>query len=306
MTPTDGAVARTAETPPPPASEPDGRDLVFVSAEPADRLRTRVGSWLVVTAAPEAMGRMSRVAGRGMTRSLERRWARAVTKLLRLDVGITGFGNIDPAGQYLVMPLHEGFVDVPVLLRLPLELRFTVRDELFDLPGIGRYLAATEQIPVVESPSRADLRTFYADVELALATGESVVVFPQGSVLGIEVAFRPGILRLAKRFGIPVLPVVIAGTHRVWEHPYSATLRLDQTVSMEVLAPISPEKLSAERLRHAERAMKSRALANPDSPARRFDPECDGWWDGYRYEIDPDFPDLRQRVDHHRSAVDIH
>ncbi len=305
MGPTDSAIHRTAEPSPRPPVGEVRRDLAFVPADPRHRLRTRLGAWLLVTAAPRLMSHLSRVVGPAMTRRLERRWADAITRLLRVDVDISGLGNVDPAAQYLVMPLHEGFGDIPALLRLPLDLRFTVRDELLDLPGIGRYLATTGQIPVVESPSRADLRALYADVERALAAGDSVVLFPQGSILGIEIAFRQGIFRLAKRFGIPVLPVVIAGTHRVWEHPYAPTVRLDQAVSMDVLAPIPPTQLSAERIRQTERTMKSQALVNPDTPARRFDPERDGWWDDYRYEIDPDFTELHERVARHRSAMGL-
>ena len=305
MGPTDHSVQRTAEPPPRPPIGEVRRDLAFVPADPRDRLRTRLGSWLLVTAAPQLMSRLSRVVGPATTRRLERRWAGAITRLLRLDVAVSGLGNVDPTAQYLVMPLHEGFVDIPALMRLPLDLRFSVRDELFDLPGIGRYLATTGQIPVVESPSRADLRALYADVERALAAGDSVVLFPQGSILGIEIAFRKGIFRLAKRFGIPVLPVVMAGTHRVWEHPYAPTVRLDQAVSMDVLAPIPPNQLSADRIRQVERTMKSHALVNPDTPARRFDPESDGWWDDYRYEVDPDFAALHEKVARHRSAMGL-
>lgn len=32
-----------------------------------------------------------------------------------------------------------------------------------------------------------------------------------------------------------------------------------------------------------------------------LDPERDGWWDGYRFEIDADFPELRARVARHRD-----
>jgi len=303
MGPTDDAVHRTTEPPPRLPIGEVRRDLAFVPEDSRDRLRTHVGSWLLVSAAPRLMSRLSRLVRPATARRLERRWAGAITRLLRLDVAVSGLGNVDSTAQYLVMPLHEGFVDIPVLLRIPLDLRFTVRDELFDLPGIGRYLATTGQVPVVDSPSRTDLRALYADVERVLAAGDSVVLFPQGSILGVEIAFRQGILRLAKRFGIPILPVVIAGTHRVWEHPYTPTVRLDQAVSMDVLAPIPAATLSTERMREIERNMKSRALTNPDTPARRFDPERDGWWDDYRYTIDPDFPDLLERIARHRSAT---
>ncbi|KKN84868.1 hypothetical protein LCGC14_0285340 [marine sediment metagenome] len=44
---------------------------------------------------------------------------------------------------------------------------------------------------------------------------------------------------------------------------------------------------------------KVQAIPGP----RHFDPDRDGWWDGYRYEIDPDYPDLAKRVAEHRHTV---
>ncbi|MFB3049568.1 MAG: 1-acyl-sn-glycerol-3-phosphate acyltransferase, partial [Acidimicrobiia bacterium] len=51
-----------------------------------------------------------------------------------------------------------------------------------------------------------------------------------------------------------------------------------------------------------EREMKHRAVASGIAP-RRFDPDRDGWWDDYPYEIDGDFPELANRVAAHRSEV---
>jgi 1-acyl-sn-glycerol-3-phosphate acyltransferase len=47
--------------------------------------------------------------------------------------------------------------------------------------------------------------------------------------------------------------------------------------------------------------MKRRALAVVGAPVRRFEPERDGWWDDYPYEIDPHFVDLHQRLAEHRA-----
>jgi 1-acyl-sn-glycerol-3-phosphate acyltransferase len=230
-------------------------------------------------------------------------WAKSLAGALRMSVRQIGVGHIDPAEQYLVMPLHESFVDVPTLLHLPLDLRFTVRDELFDLPHIGRYLTATKQIAVAEAPSIGDLRLLYSGIAEAIAQGDSVVVFPQGSILGIEVAFLPGVVRLSQRFGLPVLPIAISGTHCVWEYPYAQTVRFDRTVALQVLAPISCADVSDESIRTAERAMKQIAMEHTEAPTRRFRPERDGWWDDYRYNIDEDFPELALRVQEHRDAI---
>jgi hypothetical protein len=56
-------------------------------------------------------------------------------------------------------------------------------------------------------------------------------------------------------------------------------------------------------MRTVKRRMKHLALrATP--PARRYVPDRDGWWDGYRFAIDPDFPELAAAVSKHRSPKD--
>ena len=59
-------------------------------------------------------------------------------------------------------------------------------------------------------------------------------------------------------------------------------------------------KMRVSRSEEIERRMKQVALASA-IPPRRFDPGRDGYWDGYRYEIDPAFPELAQRVAGHRE-----
>lgn len=224
------------------------------------------------------------------------------SRFLRLGVDSSGLDHIDPDEQYVVMALHEGFVDAVLLLGLPLDLRFTVRDELYEWRHLGRYLRRSGQLVIPTGSTIAALRHLYREAAKTFRRGESLVVFPQGSILGIETAFLPGAFRVAERFDRPVLPVVIAGTHRVWEYPYSPTLRYGQSVSFRVLEPV-PGPEAASRARLIEREMKSVALGAGMAPVRRFLPERDGWWDGYGYEIDPDFPTLAAAVAAHRAAL---
>ncbi len=129
-------------------------------------------------------------------------------------------------------------------------------------------------------------------------------MFPQGSILGIELGFKGGPLRIAKRFDRPILPVVITGTHRVWEHPFSPRLRYGQRVSVSIMRPIPPGE-AAERWRDLEREMKAIALGSGMAPARHYLPERDGWWDGYDFDIDPDFAELAAAVASHRERTKL-
>ena len=232
---------------------------------------------------------------------LERRWARATLAALGVDLSISGMQRVDPAERYVVASLHEGFVDVVCLLGLPLDLRFAARDELFDWPTLGPYLEASGQPEIPTSDGPAAYRALYRGAERTFAAGKSLVVFPQGTILGIEAAFRPGAFRIAERFERPVLPVVISGTHRAWEHPYSPRVRTGVPVQLQVLEPVGPDSI-ARGVRSLEREMKRLALASR-APPRRFDPDRDGWWDDYPYEIDPDYPELAARVASHRAPA---
>lgn len=195
----------------------------------------------------------------------------------------------------MLLPLHEGFADPLALLRLGLDLRFVARDELLEWPTLGRYLKYSSQIVVREDSPRTAYRRLLAEGRQSLDAGEAVVVFPQGSILGIEVAFWKGAFRLAERLDAHVLPVAVTGTHRVWEFPYSPTVRFNQTVSVRVLPAVPPHEVLG-RAQAIEQNLKDVALSPDTAAPRRFRPEVDGFWDGYRYEIDPRFEELRSVI----------
>ena len=237
-----------------------------------------------------------------LVHTLERRFARIAERLADIRIDIEGMDLVDRSRQYVVVPLHEGLADGLAVLRLPLDLRFAARDELFAWPGLGPYFRAARHPLVETTPTLGAIRRLYRQIEGVFDDGNSLVVFAQGSVLGVEVAFQSGALHIARRFGHPILPVVLTGSHRVWEHPYSPTVRLGQRISMRILPPIPPERLDPSSFRELEREMKRIALGPDVAPPRRFIPERDGWWDGYRFEIDPDYPFLRDAIADHRSG----
>lgn len=231
----------------------------------------------------------------------ERRWATQATRALELTIELHGIRHIDPAEQYVVASLHEGFADVLALIRLPLDLAYSATEELFEWRFLGRYLTDSAQSSLSISNGASAYREMLGAVRTAAARGESYVVFPQGSILGIEVAFHQGAFRLAAASGLPLLPIVLTGGATVWEHPFSPTLNFGQTIRLEVLKPINAVDILA-CAPSVEAEMKARALAAHPRP-RNFVPERDGWWDGYPYEIDPNFPDLAERVARHRQST---
>ena len=266
------------------------------------RTAAGIGLWLL---APPVVARcLGRRGAWGALHAVERWWARRMIRHLRIRLDIGGLEQIDPQSSYVVTPLHEGFADVLALLHLPLDLRFVARDELFTWRLLGPYLRDTGQVCVAPERGRWSYRQLLRQAEGVFAAGESLVIFPQGTILGIEADFLPGAFALARALKRPILPVALTGGHRVWEHPYTPRLRYGQRISLQVLAPLPAAALCRHDLETIRvvlrRRLKSAALSGTLAAPRHFIPARDGYWDGYAYRIDPDFPELAQDVAQHR------
>ncbi|MCP4306053.1 MAG: 1-acyl-sn-glycerol-3-phosphate acyltransferase [bacterium] len=223
---------------------------------------------------------------RARLHAAERSWAAAVVAELEIDLRVHGEHLIDSSQQYVVVPLHEGFADVLALLSLPLDLSWVIRDELLELPYFGDYLRLAGYIAVEPESPRAAMRTIIRKAAATADDGESLVIFPQGSVLGLDVSFHPGAFHVARRLDLPILPVVLTGSHRIWEYPFTRTLRWGQTIHLEMLSPISPAD-ALDSMPRLEREMKTIALAVEAAPPRRYLPERDGTWPSYRFAVKP-------------------
>jgi 1-acyl-sn-glycerol-3-phosphate acyltransferase len=109
-----------------------------------------------------------------------------------------------------------------------------------------------------------------AEVRAAVAQGDSLVIFPEGTrgEPGVIEAFKPGVGEIARNFPqIPIYPCFIAGIERVW--PRGATVPLPFNVEILVGDPYfaDPQLHRREIARILEG--KVRGLADRYEQARR-------------------------------------
>jgi 1-acyl-sn-glycerol-3-phosphate acyltransferase len=172
-----------------------------------------------------------------------------------------------PEGPFVLAANHRSWLDVLVLARLPREMKWVAKEELFRIPWIGWMLRLSGDIPV----RRGNASSGDAALDQArayLARGLPVVFFPEGtrSRDGALRAFKIGAFEVAVDAGVPVVPVVLTGTAEGMP-PSTLALRPSEIVA-RILAPIGPGRDSGH-LRDEVRARIAAALAGSGADDRR-------------------------------------
>ncbi|WP_166831943.1 lysophospholipid acyltransferase family protein [Thalassoroseus pseudoceratinae] len=132
---------------------------------------------------------------------------------LRFRYRARGLENIPDSGGGLVLSNHQSSLD-PLLIGLPLSrpVSFLARDTLFPIPVMGHILRKTYVMPINrDAASTATIRTAVGRMKHGFLVG----IFPEGtrSRDGKIGKIKPGFIALARRSGLPVFPVGIAGAN---------------------------------------------------------------------------------------------
>lgn len=165
---------------------------------------------------------VAKIAGREM-----QEWSRPLMRPELVAPGVSfsweGVENIPREGPALVVFNHRSYFDPTVMGLLVARAGRTVRGlgkkEVFDVPVAGRFLKALGGIRV-ERASGSDEPLEKAAA--ALEGGELVMMAPQGTIPRGPAFFEPelkgrwGAARLAALTGVPVIPVGLWGTEKVW------------------------------------------------------------------------------------------
>ena len=139
--------------------------------------------------------------------------ARILLRLL-FRVHVKGIENIPRAGPFLIAANHISFLD-PVVVGafVPRDFYYMARDNLFDIPFLGRLIEICHAFPVRKDRPRPE--TLKRAI-LILKAGKGLLLFPEGtrSTTGKLRKGGPGVGMLASHTGAPVVPAVIAGTEK--------------------------------------------------------------------------------------------
>ena len=136
-----------------------------------------------------------------------------ICNFIQLKILIEGVDNIPINGPLIFVANHQAYVD-PSLISVisPRKVNFVAKSEVFKFLPVAVLLKSYGAHPIKRN--RLDLNFFRWAIKI-LNNGETLCLFPEGTRSnGILKKGLPGIVHLAVRSGVNIIPVGIEGTNK--------------------------------------------------------------------------------------------
>ena len=159
--------------------------------------------------------------------------------LVGIKLNVVGLEKIDTKKSYVVIGNHPSTLDIFThIYGLPISVRFLTKTELFRIPFFSRVLKILGLPRIDRGSSSLDLDKINNSIQSVIDDGNSIMIFPEGKRSNQKnlLEFKKGAAHIAKKFDLPVLPVVTHNAHnlmikgKVWF--------LSGNIHLDILNPI--------------------------------------------------------------------
>ncbi|GBP99307.1 1-acyl-sn-glycerol-3-phosphate acyltransferase [Streptomyces spongiicola] len=209
--------------------------------------------------------------------------ARSMFKALDLKIDCQGSENIPRSGGAVLVSNHIGYLDFIFsgLAALPQKrlVRFMAKESVFRHRVSGPLMRGMKHIPV----DRRQGEEAYAHALDSLRAGEVIGVFPEATISQSFTlkGFKSGAARLAQEAGVPLVPMALWGTQRLWTKGRPKNLRrshIPVTIRVgEAMEAPNDQYAGAITRRLRERVQELLESAQRAYPVRPKD-ASDTWW----------------------------
>lgn len=151
-----------------------------------------------------------------------------------------GVDNIDEKKTYVLVANHQSLFDILVLFGLYKPFKWVSKESIFKVPFVGWNMKLNQYVLI----ERGDLKSIKGMMRTCrnwLNRGASILMFPEGtrSLDGEIHDFRDGSFRLACDCGVPVVPIVVDGTHDILPK-HGKEIKYREDIRVKVLPPVNP------------------------------------------------------------------
>jgi 1-acyl-sn-glycerol-3-phosphate acyltransferase len=239
--------------------------------------------------------------------------ARAWFALSDFRFRLTGAEHVPRTGGAVLAINHISYVDFIMAgygaQRAGRLVRYMAKRETFDHPVTGPMMRSLKHISV----DRSDGQHSYEVALRYLRDGEVVGVFPEATISRSFLVkhLKSGAVRMALDAEVPLVPLVLWGTQRLYTKDHPRDFSRHKTISVTIGEPIDPHGTSPVRktaeLQDAMTAMLDRTIR--EYPADEQPPGA--WWLPAAYggsaptperAVELDREEMRQRAAQRRAA----
>ncbi len=228
----------------------------------------------VEVCAPTAVEALFRNIPRATCDARLARWSRGCLDIARVDRFVDGLEHVRRGESYVVISNHQSTYDIMILLdAFPGTLRMVSKKEMFDVPFVGRAMAAAEFVRL-DRGNRRDAKESLRQAAERLASGVSVWIAPEGtrSSDGRLLPFKGGAFWLALETGARILPATVVGSRDVLPSK-GVRVRTGQRAGVRFHAPIDPTEFG--HARRAELLESVRLAIASGLPSHLAEPEVE-------------------------------
>jgi 1-acyl-sn-glycerol-3-phosphate acyltransferase len=200
-------------------------------------------------------------------------FAKIFWRYLGLKLTVTGQENI-------IAINHVGYLDFAlagtVFIPSKRYVRFMAKREIFDNKIAGPLMRGMHHISVDRS---AGSSSFVAAMR-ALRSGEFIGIFPEGTIsTSFEIKeIKSGAVRLAMGAGVPIIPLIVWGSQRVWTKGVPRNLKRNKVpITIAIGKPIFFKK--DDNVEEAEIALRSTMISMLHEVQESYpDGHSGQWW----------------------------
>jgi len=207
-------------------------------------------------------------------------FTRGVFAAQGLRFTLRGTEHIPRAGGAVMAINHIGYFDFTyagyAAFQVDRLVRFMAKQEVFAHPVAGPLLRGMRHISV----DRALGAQSYRAAVRALADGEIIGVFPEATISrSFELKeFKSGAARMASQAGVPLLPVVVWGSQRVWTKGLPKRLGRTRTPITVLVGPPIPTEGDVLEVTATLRARMAEMLREAQETYPEKPGPDDTWW----------------------------
>ena len=147
-------------------------------------------------------------------------WGDKLMEIFGSKLNIRGLENLPDKGPVVLVGNHQGYADIFAYCAAfkNFQFGFVAKENLAKIPLYGEWIRRIRSVFIERDDPRASLEAINRGIKY-IEHGFSLVIFPEGtrSKGPVPGPFHKGSLKLATKPGVPIVPVSLNGSYKMFE-----------------------------------------------------------------------------------------